>query len=391
MPGEAIYSVFVSSTYEDLREERAEVQKALLKLHCMPVGMELFGSADEETWDFIKRQIDGCDYYVVVIADKYGSTDEDGVSYTEKEYDYARELKKPVLSFVHRDRKSIRRDRTEDDSIKRSKLEAFIEKVRGSPVSFFTSPHDLASEVIVSFVNLRDRRPATGFIRADQASDLKKYADLLEENARLREEIAKTRELSERIEASMQRMTIIGPAASRTGLWNVGAREDELGYPPSRFATEVMNARNAVDLCGCTLRFVYLNDVVLEALVTTAARGVPVRILVSGPESPLLAAHFKDSFEDDMRQGSRFLLKRILERNSKINVQILTVKCMTLSILRIDEVMLVMPYLYSVQTSESPHFDVRGSGNPLFRAYQAEFDALFAISQPGSLPSTAVS
>ena len=197
MPGEVIYSVFVSSTYEDLREERAEVQKALLKLHCMPIGMELFGSADEETWDFIKRQIDGYDYYVVVVADKYGSTAEDGVSYTEKEYDYARELKKPVLSFVHGDRKSIRRDRTEDDSIKRSKLEAFIEKVqRRSPVSFFTSPHDLAIQVTVSFVNLRDRRPGTGFIRADQVPDLKKYADLLEENARFREEIAKVREFA---------------------------------------------------------------------------------------------------------------------------------------------------------------------------------------------------
>jgi hypothetical protein len=196
MSGEVIYSVFVSSTYEDLREERAEVQTALLKLHCMPISMELFGSADEETWDFIKRQIDGCDYYVVVIADKYGSTAEDGVSYTQREYDYARELKKPVLSFVHGDRKSLRRDKTEDDPIKRSKLEAFIEKVRRYPVSLFISPHDLATQVTVSFVNLRDRRPATGFIRADQVPDLKKYADLLEENARLREEIVRTRELA---------------------------------------------------------------------------------------------------------------------------------------------------------------------------------------------------
>jgi hypothetical protein len=65
-----------------------------------------------------------------------------------------------------------------------------------SPVSFFTSPHDLATQVTVSFVNLRDRRPATGFIRADQVPDLKKYADLLEENARLREEIARTREFA---------------------------------------------------------------------------------------------------------------------------------------------------------------------------------------------------
>jgi hypothetical protein len=37
---EVIYKVFVSSTYDDLREERAEVQKALLKMKCLPVGME---------------------------------------------------------------------------------------------------------------------------------------------------------------------------------------------------------------------------------------------------------------------------------------------------------------------------------------------------------------
>jgi Domain of unknown function (DUF4062) len=114
MPSEIIYSVFVSSTYEDLREERAAVQKALLQLHCMPIGMELFGSADEETWDFIKRQIEDCDYYVVIVADKYGSTAEDGVSYTEKEYDYAREIKKPVLAFVHNNRESIPRNKTEN-------------------------------------------------------------------------------------------------------------------------------------------------------------------------------------------------------------------------------------------------------------------------------------
>jgi Domain of unknown function (DUF4062) len=191
MPSEIIYSVFVSSTYDDLREERAAVQKALLQLHCMPIGMELFGSADEETWDFIKRQITNCDYYIAILADKYGSTANDGISYTEKEYDYARKVKKPVISFIHADRDSLPRNKTETDPKKRSRLEAFIKKVRRrSPVSFFTAPHDLATQVTVSFVNLRDRRSAVGFIRADQAPDLKKYTELLEENTRLQKEVS---------------------------------------------------------------------------------------------------------------------------------------------------------------------------------------------------------
>lgn len=157
--------------------------------------MELFGSADEETWDFIKRQIENCDYYVVIVAGKYGSTAEDGVSYTEKEYNYAKEINKPVLAFVHGDRNTIRRDKTEDDVEKRSSLEAFIQKVRRSPVSFFTTPHDLATQVTVSFVNLRDRQPAVGFIRANQVPDLKKYTDLLEENVFLRAEVTRLKNL----------------------------------------------------------------------------------------------------------------------------------------------------------------------------------------------------
>jgi Domain of unknown function (DUF4062) len=166
MTTEVIYGVFVSSTYEDLREERAEVQKALLKLHCLPIGMELFGSADEETWEFIKRRIAECDYYVVVVADRYGSTASDGLSYTEKEYDYAKELHKPVLAFVHGNRGSIRRDKTESDPGSRDKLEAFIKKVSRSPVSYYNTPHELATQVTVSFVNERDRRPAVGYVRS---------------------------------------------------------------------------------------------------------------------------------------------------------------------------------------------------------------------------------
>lgn len=36
------FQVFVSSTYEDLQEERREVMQALLELDCIPAGMELF-------------------------------------------------------------------------------------------------------------------------------------------------------------------------------------------------------------------------------------------------------------------------------------------------------------------------------------------------------------
>ena len=36
------YQVFISSTFEDLQEERRQVMQALLALDCIPTGMELF-------------------------------------------------------------------------------------------------------------------------------------------------------------------------------------------------------------------------------------------------------------------------------------------------------------------------------------------------------------
>ena len=101
------YQVFVSSTYEDLIEERLEVMKALLELDCIPCGMEYFPAANEDQWTFIKKLIDTCDYYVVIIGGRYGSEDSDGKSYTQKEYEYALSKGIPTIGFMYYDRNSL--------------------------------------------------------------------------------------------------------------------------------------------------------------------------------------------------------------------------------------------------------------------------------------------
>ena len=50
------YTVFLSSTYDDLREERREVIHALLELGCIPCGMEAFPADDDEQFEFIKLE-----------------------------------------------------------------------------------------------------------------------------------------------------------------------------------------------------------------------------------------------------------------------------------------------------------------------------------------------
>jgi hypothetical protein len=80
------YQIFVSSTYTDLIDERQETLKSILDLGHIPSGMEGFHAADEKQLSYIKKIIAECDYYVLILAGRYGSVDETGISYTEREY-----------------------------------------------------------------------------------------------------------------------------------------------------------------------------------------------------------------------------------------------------------------------------------------------------------------
>ncbi|UYB71427.1 DUF4062 domain-containing protein [Aeromonas veronii] len=95
------YQVFVSSTYVDLQNERQQVLQALMEMDCIPAGMELFPATDQEQWEFIKRVIDDCDYYLLIIGGKYGSLSSEGISYTEMEYDYAVDQGLKIVALLH--------------------------------------------------------------------------------------------------------------------------------------------------------------------------------------------------------------------------------------------------------------------------------------------------
>lgn len=84
------HQVFISSTYTDLIEERKKIQEILLMADCIPAGMEAFVATNDEQFNVIKKVIDLCDYYVLIVGGRYGSVNEaTGLSYTEMEYDYA--------------------------------------------------------------------------------------------------------------------------------------------------------------------------------------------------------------------------------------------------------------------------------------------------------------
>ena len=162
------YQVFVSSTYSDLIEERATVTQCLLEMGCIPVGMEQFPASNMSQMEYIKMMLDDCDYYVLILAGRYGSLDSDGVSFTEKEYDYAIEKGIPIMSFVVNDTGKLVSDKCEKTDENRKKLDAFRSKVcNGKLVKFYTDCGTLRAAVAVSLNRCIQDFPAVGWVRGD--------------------------------------------------------------------------------------------------------------------------------------------------------------------------------------------------------------------------------
>ncbi len=164
------YQVFVSSTYEDLRDERQEVMQALLELECIPAGMELFPATDDDQWTLIKRVIDECDYYIVIIGGRYGSIGPKAISYTEQEYRYALESGKPVIAFLHKDPKTLAVSKYETNQDAQAKLQRFREFAQKKVCKYWETPSELGSVVSRSIVRLFSTHPMPGWIRADRAA-----------------------------------------------------------------------------------------------------------------------------------------------------------------------------------------------------------------------------
>lgn len=186
------YQIFVSSTFEDLREERELVIKAILEMGHIPVGMEMFSAGDEEQWKLIQRQIDDCDYYVVIAAHRYGSLD-GKISYTEKEYDYAFSKGIPTLGFVISEKAEWPVGKSDTESDKKKRLDSFKSKIKKKLVSYWTNKEDLYGKVSIALMKQFTTNPGVGWIKANELVGpevLTELSRLSKENSNLRDEIS---------------------------------------------------------------------------------------------------------------------------------------------------------------------------------------------------------
>lgn len=119
--------------------------------------------------------INESDYIVLIVAGCYGTEDRiEKISFTEKEFNYAKEIGKPVLPFLIQNPESLIVSKCENTDSKKKKLQDFREKIKdsGCLVNYYTNVDDLRYKVATSITACIRNYPGIGWDRANQVETL---------------------------------------------------------------------------------------------------------------------------------------------------------------------------------------------------------------------------
>jgi hypothetical protein len=199
--------VFISSTFQDLRDERqAAVEGVLLAKH-IPAGMELFTAGDASQLEVIKQWIKESDVYLLILGARYGSIEPlSGLSYSEIEYDFAVSNGLPHFALVLDDVAVARKHAaglvSPSAADEAAKLQSFRAKVLSKSSKFVDDPRDIKIGVLQSLHDIENRPGLIGWTRSNEIRNdpatTEQMSALVEANRRLREGVEQTqRQLAE--------------------------------------------------------------------------------------------------------------------------------------------------------------------------------------------------
>ena len=147
-------TVFISSTYKDLKDYRREVWDALKKFDVAVRGMEEFGARTAAPLETCLAEVEQSDVYVGIIAYRLGSIDpETKKPFTELEYEKAVDQKKEILIHIADDDVApFPQALGDDDTRTRKRLAAFKGKLRERhTIGTFSTPQDLVEKLSRDF------------------------------------------------------------------------------------------------------------------------------------------------------------------------------------------------------------------------------------------------
>lgn len=143
-------------------------KKFRLNARYIPAGMEIFSASSDEQFNYIKKIIDDCEYYILILKQNYGSiSNATGISYTEMEYNYAMEKKIPILAFIYDNLENLKVSEREQKN--RDLFWNFRERILNTNrlCKLWSSSLELIPSVIGSLNEEVQSNPQIGWMRPD--------------------------------------------------------------------------------------------------------------------------------------------------------------------------------------------------------------------------------
>jgi hypothetical protein len=185
------YLVYISSSLDDLKNERRDLVKLVTEIGAIPVTMDAFDITDKNEQKLIKKMIEECDYFLNLTAYKCGIPL--GKSFSlETEFNWAEKRGIPVIALVIDEKARWKASKKEESPELIRALEVLKARLRTRTGDTWTSPGDLrqkAQNLLIQEMNLNPRRgwvPATEAIDPSVANELSR---LILENESLKNQV----------------------------------------------------------------------------------------------------------------------------------------------------------------------------------------------------------
>lgn len=182
------YRVFISSTFVDMIPYREAIQQAITNCDAISYGMERFVPAPIRPLDRCYEEIENSQIFLLMLGHRYGEIDkETGKSFTELEYEKAKELNLPILVFILDTDKvgapeSFRESDRQYDALVR--LKTRLKESKEITVGIFSSEKDLQEKATRSLKETIERMQNASQAKTDKISGAKLFSLFIKRPAR---------------------------------------------------------------------------------------------------------------------------------------------------------------------------------------------------------------
>lgn len=172
------YQVFITTSGKEMQPERMVVSQTLIGMGFFSWGLE---QRTPLSTAFARRQIDDCDYVLLLLGSQYGEQSVSGVSYLNLEYIYAVTKQKPIIVFMHESPDSREAYLKEENPVLKNKFNEFRNQLQKEveQVITYRTLRDLELAVRSYLPQMLERYPVVGWVRPQSIQVLQDEVDHL--------------------------------------------------------------------------------------------------------------------------------------------------------------------------------------------------------------------